>query len=150
MKKLFIYYSNTGNGDFLASVLAEREFEPHKIETLKPIKKMNFFGIFKYGFLAATKKLIKIKDLEIVFDFDQDEVVIGSPIWNDRLSNPVLTLLSSYGFNKETTQFVLYAGGGKANHAIKQLETFGFKKAPIVLKQPLSDKEASIEALKNL
>lgn len=149
MKKLFVYYSWTGNGDYLASILGEKEYETHKVETLKPMKKMNFFRIFHYGFLAGTGKLVKIKDLDLLVNPD-DQVVIGSPVWNDRLSNPILTLLKRFEFNKESTQFVLYSGGGKAEHAKTQLEKLGFKKTPIVLKQPLSNKDETIEALKNL
>ena len=149
MKKLFIYFSWTGNGDYIASLLGEKEYETHKVETLKPMKKMNFFRIFCYGFLARTGKMMKIKDFDLVIN-PEDQVVIGSPVWNDRLSNPILTMLKRFEFNKESTQFVLYAGGGKADHAKVQLEKLGFKKTPIVLKQPLSNKDETIEALKNL
>lgn len=149
MKKLFIYFSWTGNGDYIASLLGEKEYETHKVETLKPMKKMNFFRIFKYGYLAATEKKIAIKDIDLIIK-DDDEVVIASPIWNDRLSNPILTLLTKFEFNKESTQFVLYSGGGKAEHAKAQLKKLGFKKEAIVLKQPLSNKDETIEALKNL
>ena len=150
MKKLFIYYSNTGNGDYLANLLAEQQFELHKVETIKPMKKMNFFRIFYYGMIAGTGKKLAIKDMELIFNLVDDEVVIGSPIWNDRLSNPVLTLLDKYDFNKETTTFVLYSGGGKAEHAKAQLQKLGFKKAPIILKQPLSNKEDASRAIKDL
>ena len=147
MNKLFIYFSWTGNGDYLASEL--KDYEAHKVEMIKPLKKCNFFRIFRFGFLASTEKKLPIKEMELNLSQD-DQVVIGSPIWNDRLANPILTLLSKYDFNKETTQFVLYAGGGKADHAKVQLEKLGFKKEPIVLKQPLQNIEATKEALKNL
>lgn len=147
MNKLFIYFSWTGNGEFLTSEL--KGYEPHKVEMKKPLKKMNFFRIFRYGFLAGTQKKVPIKEMDLNLSQD-DQVVIGSPIWNDRLCNPILTLLSKYDFNKETTQFVLYSGGGKADHAKVQLEKLGFKKEPIILKQPLQNEEATKDALKNL
>ena len=150
MKKLFVFFSCTGNGDFLASLFGEKEYEIHKVETLKPFKKMNFFRIFHYGFLAGTEKQLPIKDLESIFNLEDDEVVIGSPIWNDRLANPTLTLLNRFDFNKEKTLFVLYAGGGKAEHAKTQLKKLGFKKEPIILKQPLAYQDEACEALKDL
>lgn len=150
MKKVFAFFSCTGNGDFLSTLFKEKEYEIHKVETLKPFKKMNFFRIFRYGYLAATEKELPIKDLELVFNREDDEVVIGSPIWNDRLANPVLTLLNRFDFNKDTTLFVLYAGGGKAKHAEAQLKKLGFKREPIILKQPLSYQDDAREALKDL
>ena len=59
MKKYFVYFSFTGNGDFLASLLKEKGYEPVKLELVKPVKKIGFFNprrkiydktVFKYKF----------------------------------------------------------------------------------------------------
>ena len=55
-----------------------------------------------------------------------------------------------YEFDKKTTQFVFYSGGGEAKHAIKQITKLGFEKEAIVLKQPLSNKEEAKEKLKGI
>ena len=149
MKKYFIYYSNSGNGDYLASLLKRSDVSLIKIEPKKHIKKMNFFRILRYGGEAMMGKKMPIQQLDLILD-KGDQVVIGSPIWNDRLSTPILTLLDSYDFDKKTTKFVLYAGGGKAAHAEKQIAKMGFENKAVVLKQPLSNQEAAKEALKDI
>ena len=135
MKKYFIYYSNSGNGDIIAEFLRDRDFELIKVQTKKKNKKMGFFRIFKYGFLASVEKRVPIEELNLELK-DDDYVVIGSPIWNDRISCPIWSVLDKLNLNKENTKFIFYSGGGKANHAYSQIEKLGFKKEPLILKQP--------------
>ena len=148
MKKYFIYYSYTGNGDLLAELLTRSDISLIKVEPKKHMKKVNFFRILRYGGEAMFKKKMPIQQLDLVLD-KEDIVLIGSPIWNDRLSTPILTLLDKYNFNKKTTKFVFYAGGGKAAHAEKQIAKMGFESKALVLKQPLSNKEEAEKLLKD-
>ena len=149
MKKYFIYYSYTGNGDLIAELLKRSDISLIKVQTKRHMKKANFFRILHYGFLAGTQKKMAIQPLDLILDKD-DAVVIGSPVWNDRIANPILTLLDKYDFNKKTTKFVFYAGGGKAAHAEKQIAKMGFENKAVVLKQPLSYKKEAEEALKDI
>ena len=43
MAKYFVYFSATGNGDFLASLYETKGYQPVKVETIKPLGKINFF-----------------------------------------------------------------------------------------------------------
>ena len=97
--KYFIYFSLSGNGDFIANFLKEKGYQIIKVETLKPFGKINFFRMLKYGFRAGTEKKEKIKEIKLELKED-DQVVIGSPIWNDRLAPPINTLLAQFSFNK--------------------------------------------------
>ena len=133
--KYFVYYSLSGNGDFLADLLKEYDIKPVKIEAVKPLKKPNFFTIIKYGGDAMAKKKRPIKDLNLELK-DDDIVIVGSPIWNDRLSTPVNTFLDKYNLNKETTQFILYPAGDKTNKSKVQLQKLGFKNEPVVIQHP--------------
>ena len=135
MKKYFIYYSNSGNGDIIAEFLRDRDFEIVKVQTVKKQKRMGFFRIFKYGFKAMKESRVPIQGLNLKFNED-DYVVIGSPIWNDRISCPIWSTLDQLDLNKENTKFIFYSGGGQANHAKEQIEKLGFKKEPLILKQP--------------
>ena len=144
--KYFIYFSASGNGDFIAEYLKELGYTPIKVEMIKPIKKINFFSIMKYGFRAGMNKKEKIKELNLGLK-DDDEVVIGSPIWNDKLSTPINTLLDKYSFNKETTRFILYPAGEGTNKALMQLEKLGFKNKPIVYSNPLKNQDKIKELL---
>ena len=56
MKKVFIYYSHTGNGDFVADILKEKEFEIRKIDTEKKVLPNPFF--FKKGVRRGGKSRV--------------------------------------------------------------------------------------------
>ena len=145
--KYFVYFSASGNGDFIAEYLKELGYTPIKVEMVKPIKKINFFSIFRYGFRAGMNKKEKIKELNLNLNVN-DEVIIGSPIWNDKLSTPINTLLDKYSFNKETTRFILYPAGEGTNKSLVQLEKLGFKNKPIVYSNPLKNQDKIKELLK--
>lgn len=149
MNKYFVYFSASGNGDFLASELEKKGYKPVKIELEKPIKKVGFFAILKYGGRAMLSKREKIKDISLELQND-DLVIVGSPIWNDRLSTPVLTALDKLALNKETTKFILYPAGEGTKKSLKQIEKMGFKEAPIVIQYPLKYQEKVLELIKNL
>ena len=146
--KYFVYFSLSGNGDFLAALLKEKGYEPIKIEMVKTPKKIGFFTILKYGGRAMTGKKEDIADIPL-FIKEDDEVIIGSPIWNDRLSTPINTILDKITFNKETTKFILYPAGEGTKKSFKQIEKLGFKKEPLVISNPLKNKEKVSEQLKD-
>ena len=149
MNKYFIYFSATGNGDFLASELKEYGYTPIKVEMVKSIKKVGFFFILKYGGRATFKKKDKIKPVELELKED-DLVVIGSPIWGDHLSTPINMLLTQFSFNKETTRFVLYPAGEDTKKSLVQIKKLGFIQEPIVISYPLKKMDAAKELLKKL
>ena len=47
MAKYFIYFSATGNGDFLAELLKQKGYEPVKVEMVKQMGKVGFWKILK-------------------------------------------------------------------------------------------------------
>ena len=149
MKKYFVYYSASGNGDYLAELLKEAGYEIVKVEMVKPIGKIGFFKILRYGGQAMMKKKANIQELSLELNSD-DLVVVGSPIWNDRLSTPINTVLDKFTFNKETTEFILYPAGEGTNKSKEQLKKLGFIKEPIVIQNPLKYKDTVKEKLKKL
>ena len=138
--KYFVYFSASGNGDFIANFLKEKGYEIVKVETLKPFGKVNFFRILKYGFRAGAQKREKIKDINLELKED-DKVVIGSPIWNDRLSTPINAVLDKIAFNKETTKFIVYPAGESAKKVFDQITKLGFKNEPLVYSYPLKNQD---------
>ncbi len=88
MKKLFVHYSNSGNGDFVAGILKEQNFDILKIETCKNIKKIGLIRMIFYGARASSKKVEKIKPFNMDFN-KYDEIIFGSPVWADRISTPM-------------------------------------------------------------
>lgn len=144
--KYFVYFSFTGNGEYLASLYQEKGYTPVRIELVKPAKKVGFFTILKYGGRAMFNKKEKIKDINVEFKED-DEVIIGSPIWNDRLCTPITTLLRRVEFNKENTLFVLYPAGEGTKKSLKQIQKMGYTKEPIVVSYPLKKQEEAKQKL---
>ena len=143
MKKYFIYFSATGNGDYLSSLLEKEGYFPIKIEMEKPIGKIGFFKILRYGGRAISEKTEKLKPFDLHIE-KGDDVIIGSPIWNDRLSTPIITILKQYDFDKSHTRFILYPAGQTTTKSLKQLIKFGFINEPIVVPYPLKYKPEKI------
>lgn len=140
MKKIFIYYSYSGNGDSIAELFKNSGYEIRKVIRKKPLSKRFLIAMLKGGFEALSKKKAKLID----FDNDvsnYDEVVIGSPIWNGRISSPINTVLSSTNLKGKKLSFVLYAGGGEAPKAIKRIKKEYVNSEIIILKEPKEYKE---------
>lgn len=113
MKKIFIYYSLTGNGDVIAKYLKNKNYDIRKVETSEKLPNNFILRILIGGY----KGMINYKDKLIDFDdnvLDYDEIIIGSPIWNSRLSSPINTVLQKLKFDNKKISFILYSGSGKA------------------------------------
>jgi hypothetical protein len=139
MKKLFIYYSLTGNGDIVSDVFKDRGYDIRKVKTKDKYPKNKFLMILTGGYKASFNK----KDELLDFDTDiskYDRVVIGSPIWNDRLSAPINTVISLLDLNNKDVSFVFYSASGKAKHAMDKVKNL-FGVDSIVLKEPKNNVE---------
>ena len=139
MKKLFIYYSRTGNGDVVAKYYKNHNYDIRKVVTKKKYPKNLFLMMMTGGFRA----LIGAKDKLVDFDNNIDaykEIVIGSPIWNDRLSPVINSVLNSINLDGKKVTFVLYSAGGQANKASEKINSL-CKANIIVLKEPKKNKE---------
>lgn len=135
MKKLFIYYSYTGNGEVVAQKMQEKGYELRKVETLKNLPKNFFFAMMSGGFQAGIKKKAKLKE----FNYDissYDEVVVGSPIWNARIAPAINTVLANINFEGKQLSFLFYAGSGEGKHALKRVNKEYPNAKCVFLKQP--------------
>ena len=133
MSRIFIYYSRTGNGDMVADFL-HHKMDVLKLETSEPLPKSIFLSLMKGGFKAS----IGFRDPLTNFDVDMnlyDEVIIGSPIWNSRLSCPINTLLDKLEPYDLKYTFVLYSGSGKAKKATEFINN-KYDSKIILLKEP--------------
>ena len=74
---------------------------------------------------GGYRALIKYKDELLDFNNnidDYDEIIIGSPIWNSRLSSPINSVLDNINLNNKKILFILYSGSGKDNKATKLIK----------------------------
>jgi flavodoxin len=111
MKRIFIYYSLSGNGDAIADYLKEKKIDIRKVETLKPLPKNRVLQIIIGGYKAMRNYKDKLSN----FDNDiskYDEIIIGTPIWNARLSSPINTVLEELDLKDKKIIFLLYSGSG--------------------------------------
>lgn len=140
MKRLFIYYSHSGNGDIVAESLKEKGFDIRKVIPKKDIPKNFVLSILVGGFKASINYRDKLKEFNYNIS-DYDEIYIGSPIWNARLSSPINTVIDNLEVEKRPLTFVLYSGSGTSPKATVKIKE-KFPDAKIIdLKEPKKNKE---------
>lgn len=147
MKKIFIYYSLTGNGDVVASYLKENNYEIRKIETMEVLPNNFILRILTGGY----KAMINYEDELVDFDDnieEYDEVIIGSPVWNSRLSSPVNTVLKKLDLKDKKLTFILYSGSGVSKKATDLINK-KYENAKIInIKEPKTNKEELKKVIK--
>ncbi|MBO7666526.1 MAG: hypothetical protein J6S70_03750 [Clostridia bacterium] len=137
MSRLFIYYSHTGNGDIVAETLSKQGYELRKVIPKRDLPKSFVASIFKGGFLAGIGHKSKL----VGYDSDvsgYDEVIIGTPVRNGKVSCPVNTVLDETDLTGKKLAFVLYSGGGSAPKAVKKLKE-KYNCLILELREPLKD-----------
>lgn len=147
MKKLFVYYSLSSNGDVVSEEFKKMGYEIRKVITKKKYPKSMFFRILIGGYKASFNK----KDKLLGFDDDINDykkIVIGSPIWNDRLSAPINSVISLLDLDDKDVSFVLYSASGNGEKAKEKIKNL-FGVDAVVLKEPKKHKE-ELEKLKDI
>ena len=136
--KLFIYYSNSGNGDVVASKMHDLGYDIRKVLTNYKLSKNLFLSMMKGGFHSLIGKKPKLNNYNNDVN-NYDEICIGSPIWNGRFACPINTVLKNTNLENKLLTFILYSGSGEAKKAYQKI----LKKYPnakiIILKQPKSN-----------
>ena len=135
MKKLFLYYSYTGNGDIVSKDMDKRGYEIRKVETVKGLPKSFFWSMMVGGFQSAINKKAKLKD------FDQniegyDEIVIGSPIWNGKFPPALNAILAKLSLKDKNVSFLFYSGSGEGKKALKRIQKEYPSAKYVFLKEP--------------
>ncbi len=156
-KILIVYYSLTGNTQFIAEAL--RDTIEADILELKPIKelKANSSSRFMWGGYQSTmKKKPKLMEFD-TNPLEYDLIILGTPVWAWNISPPMRSFLSKFDLTgKKVALWMCHAGDG-----IKAMERFkeALKNANIVesitFQQPLKkesdeNKEKAIIWIKNV
>lgn len=135
MRKLFIYYSLTGNGDLIASCFKEHEYDVRKVVEKAKSPKSFFFRVLIGGFRAG----MKMKGKLINYDNDvseYDEIVIGSPVWNGRFPPAINAVLKQTNFLGKTVAFLFYSGSGEVPKVEKDIKKQFPHSTILVIKEP--------------
>ena len=148
MKKLFIYYSFTGNGDIVAEHLEKEGFEIRKVIEKYKMPKSFFWSVMTGGFragISAKGKLVNY-DNDVA---DYDEIIIGSPIWNGRFPPAINSVLSQTDLKDKKVSFILYAGSGEGPKSAKKITKLFPNSQIVFLKEPKKYPE-ELEKIKEL
>lgn len=148
MKKIFIYYSFTGNGDEVAKILEEKEFEIRKVVEKKKMPKSFFFSILGGGFRAG----LGIKGKLVDYDNDvssYEEIIIGSPIWNGRFPPAINSVLAKTNLDNKKVSFILYSGSGEGPKAYNRICKEFPSANTIFLQEPKKHRE-ELDKLNNI
>ena len=147
MKKLFIYYSLTGNGDFVAEYLKGQDFDFRKVTEKKKMPKKFFFMIMVGGFRAGVGAKAKL------VDYDNDvskynDIFIGSPIWNGRFPPAINSVLKQTDLKGKKLSFIFYSGSGEGKKAEARVKK-EFPEANIVFLQEPKKYPEQLKKLEN-
>ena len=149
MKKIFIYYSLSGNGDVVSQYLKKKNIDIRKVVMKKKMPKSFISKILIGGFLAGINHKSKLTGFDNNIS-DYDEIIIGSPIWNGRIACPINTVLDNINIDNKKITFILYSGSGEAPKAEKMIKEKYINSNIIMLKEPKKNKEDMEKALNNI
>ena len=148
MKRLFVYYSFTGNGKIVSELFEKQGFEIREVHEKAKMPKSFFWGIMAGGFRAG----LGLKGKLIDFDDDissYDEIVIGSPIWNGRFPPATNGMLARLNLADKKVSFVVYSGSGTGKHALKRIQK-EFPDAKTIFLQEPKKYPGELEKLKEI
>lgn len=97
-KKLVIYYSLSGNTEYVADLIAKYAVaDTLKIELLKELPEKGIGRILELIRFLFFRKMPEIKDITVDID-DYDVIYIGTPVWAGNMAAPMKTFFSKYKF----------------------------------------------------
>jgi len=156
-KILIVYYSLTGNTQFIAEAL--RDSVEADILELKPIKELTADKgtRFMWGGIQSTmKKTPELMDFDIN-PLEYDLVILGTPVWAWNISPPMRSFLSKFDLTgKNVALWMCHAGDGiKAMIRFKEILKSANIVESITFQQPLkndsdTNKERAIDWIKSV
>jgi len=91
LKILVVYYSRTGTTKFVAEKIAS-ELGADAEEVVDLRNRRGWLGFLKGGYDATRNKETEIREIQKP-PKDYDLIVVGTPVWNSRLSPAIRTYL---------------------------------------------------------
>lgn len=147
-----IYYSRTGNGEFVATEFHKRlNSDLIRIETQQDLKGKKILQIVVGGFQVITKKTPPLKEYK--FDVDNyDILVIETPVWVDTFAPAIRTFLKDQNINnKKIFLICCYDGGIEDTFQNLKEELRGNKFiGEVAFKQALDNKDETVKTIEYL
>ncbi|MDO4806989.1 MAG: flavodoxin [Coriobacteriales bacterium] len=148
MKTAVVYYSMSGNTEFVAKQMAEEI--PADLVRLAPVKEYPSKGVRK--FLWGGKSAIMSEAPTLLpYDFDvtaYDRIVFGTPVWAGTFAPPLRTFIRDYKdelAGKSLAAFACCAGGDAKKTFPKLKEALGVDslEQELVLTDPKDNRKRS-------
>ena len=126
MKKAIVYYSMSGNTEYVAKYISEKTgADLIRIEPKKEYPKSGFKKFFWGGKSAVMGETPNLEN----YDFNSDEydyIIFGTPVWASTFAPPIKTFVKENKGklkNKKFAIFTCYMGSG-ADKTIEKLSKY--------------------------
>ncbi len=127
MGVLVVFYSRTGNTKKIGELIS-RELNCEYEEIFDTKKRSGFIGFLRAGADATRKKLTIIKEIEKNPEL-YDLIIMGTPIWNKRMSTPIRTYITEYRSIIKNVAFFCTKGGKGSHKAFESMAKLCDKQA---------------------
>ena len=118
MKRLIVYYSLSGNTEEAAKKIAkDLGADLLKLETVKAMPKSFAAQLFVGGGQVAFNHIPKLKPINVDLD-SNDEIILGSPIWNSKGVPAVNAFLKDEKAAAKVTSLFFLSGGGEVKKGL--------------------------------
>lgn len=126
MKTAIVYYSMSGNTDYVAECIS-KQIDADLVRIV-PKKEYPSKGIKKFFWGGKSAVMGESPELEH-YDFDTDRydrIIFGTPVWASQFTPPIRTFIKENKGKlngKKLAVFICFSGGG-ANNAVEKLKQY--------------------------
>jgi flavodoxin len=120
MRSLVVYYSRSGNTRFVAEKISQ-EIGADTEEIIDKKKRKGLLGFILSGYDATRGRVTKIAEMERS-PKDYDLVVVGTPMWNKRITPAVRTYLRDHNFSGKQVALFCTNLGSQPERVFKTLK----------------------------
>ncbi len=120
MKSLIVYYSRSGNTRFVAEKIS-REIGGDIEEIIDIKRRKGPLGFVIGGFDATRGRVTKIAEIK-KSPRDYDLIVVGTPMWNKRITPAVRTYLKNNNFSGKKVALFSTSLGSQSDRVFKTLK----------------------------
>lgn len=117
MKSLVVYYSRSGNTRFVAEKISQ-EIAGDIEEIIDKKRRKGSLGFILSGYDATRGRVTKIAEMKKSPE-DYDLVVVGTPMWNKRITPAVRTYLRNNNFSEKRVALFCTSLGSQPKRLFK-------------------------------
>lgn len=120
MKSLVVYYSRSGNTRFAAEKIAQ-EIGGDIEEIIDKKRRKGPLGFLICGFDATRGRVTQIGEIK-KSPRDYDLIIVGTPMWNKRITPAVRTYLKNNNFSEKKVALFCTSLGSQSDRVFKNFK----------------------------